>query len=242
MPSNKKKSGDAGFYNPDANDARGPKARAVEMEKAGLKTPVPVSAASKVATPPKQKPKSAGEKKPAKSPLPAFDAATEIKIDPNLSADASLHPDLANMSDEERLALDIARIRAGKNPFGGLTQKLALPKVRGYYTHWFNDDPPGRIQEQIDRGWSNRLDEGGKPIKRIVGRGRDGSGLYAYAMKIPDVFRDEEMERRTAEAQSRMDQIKKNPFDSEKGRGISKPSDKDKFYSVGDPLTVTSGT
>lgn len=230
MASSKKKTETPFYTASQMEDARGPVAKAVPMEKAGLKKPVPESAASK---------------KAAKSPLPRFDEKVEVQVDPknpNLSADAVFVPDLDGLSHEAKLAADIARIRAGKQPFGALTQKLALPKIRGYYTHWFSDDPPGRVQEQFERGWSSRTDDKKRPIKRIIGKARDGSGLVGYALMIPDVFREEEMERRNAEARARMDAIKRNPFNSEKGRALADKSDSKKFYSVGDEvLSVETG-
>lgn len=227
MPRGKKAAPAAGFYSPNA-----------EEQKAGLNQPVPASAASQVARAPKAQ---AAKPPPRPDALPAFEEA--IDFDEHTGADASIAV-IANSDDhaalgETDLAAEIARIRGMDRPFGSLTQKLDLRPIPGYYTHWFNDDP-GRVEEQFARGWTSRLDEKRRPIKRIVGRGRDGKGLYAYALKIPEVFRKEEMDRRHAEATARINEIKKNPFRSKPG--AADKSDAGKFYSAQDePLTVEVG-
>lgn len=207
---------DPSFYNPE-NDG-----------KAGLKQPVPTSAASKKAAKPK------GE-----TLAPTVNAAPLTTAQPDLTADLALAPHGHDMSPEEALARDIERIRSLAQPFGTLTQKLAVPSIPGYSQHWFNDEP-GRVDEAKRSGWANVEDEQGSPVKRIVGRGRDSKGLYAYLMKIPSVFREEAMSRRHHEAQERMDEIKRSPVSDPKGMG--KASDSEKFYTPGKGVVIDTRT
>lgn len=178
--------------------------------KAGLNQPVPTSAASVQA--------------------PEVNAAPLAPDQPDVTADLSLA-----LSHEETLARDIERIRSLAQPFGTLTQKLAVPSIPGYSQHWFNDEP-GRVDEAKRSGWANVEDEEGSPVKRIVGRGRDSKGLYAYLMKIPSVFREEAMSRRHEEAQERMDEIKRHPVSD--GRQMGKASDNEKFYTPGKGVVI----
>lgn len=150
----------------------------------------------------------------------------------------------ATAHEGETLEQTIARIRQIRQPFGAMSQKLALPTRSGYHRHWFNDTA-GRVDEASASGWahiSNPRD--GNPLKRVVGSGRDNGALYAYAMEIPSVFWDEMMDDRHERAQAKIDSIKKNPFAAKAGQ--AKPSDRGKFYDPheetgGGPLQVVKG-
>lgn len=229
------------FYSPDDAEAR---ARAAAAAKPLPRKPTP--SAPPPAPPAKsltaRERSNAGRKSAAKklqqqnkhSAIPFLGGAEQVdKKKSDLTGDV----DLA-LSGQEKLVwepgsleADIARIRQLARPFGSLTQKLAIPQIPGYYIHWFNDEP-GRIDEQLERGWTGVQDRQGRPVKRIVGRGRTGAGLFAYALKIPLVFREEEMARRHAEARARIGEMKKNPFPLRDGESAN-PKDEGKFYSPG---------
>lgn len=141
----------------------------------------------------------------------------------------------------EPLEEAIARIRRMRKPFGAYTQKLALPVRPGYHRHWFNDTA-GRVDDAKESGWSHIIDKDGKPLKRVVGTGRDNGVLIAYAMELPLVFWEEDMAARHAAAKAKVDAIKKQPFMAKPGQ--AQPEDKGKFYSPVEesgraPLEVT---
>lgn len=171
-----------------------------------------------------------GPGRPQKSSYSSI-AETAVEMNEGLTADASIAPDSAP-HDSETIEQAIARIRHVRQPFGVFTQKLALPKRTGYHRHWFND-VAGRIDEAKASGWSHVTNPSdGKPLRRVVGTGRDNGVLYAYAMEIPEVFWQEEMDGRHQAAQARIDAIKKNPFAAKPGQ--AQASDRGKFYDPGE--------
>ena len=150
-----------------------------------------------------------------------------LEVSPGLTGDASIAPDSAPR-EGETVEQAIARIRAIRQPFGAFTLKLALPVRSGYHRHWFND-VAGRIDEAQASGWSHIMNpRDGKPLNRVVGTGRDNGVLKAYAMELPEVFWQEEMDAKHKAAQEKIDAIKKNPFQAAPGQ--AKASDKGKFY------------
>ena len=156
-----------------------------------------------------------------------------LEVSPGLTGDASIAPDSAPR-EGETVEQAIARIRTIRQPFGAFTLKLALPTRSGYHRHWFND-VAGRIDEATASGWSHIMNpRDGKPLSRVVGTGRDNGVLKAYAMEIPEVFWQEEMDAKHRAAQEKIDSIKKNPFQAAPGQ--AKASDKGKFY---DPEEAT---
>lgn len=164
--------------------------------------------------------------KPAASaPAPELEALPVSDDEEAPTADAAIVEEV-----DERVILkrDIERIRALRKPFGAFTQKLALPERAGYHRHWFND-APGRVDEAVANGWAHIKDKEGKPVSRIVGRGRDNGALKAYAMELPKVFWEEDMRARAEAAQARVDDIKKAPFRAKSGQ--SAKADQGKFYS-----------
>lgn len=192
----------------------------------------------------------------AKSALPAAPEMTEAVYDP----DAPPAPDVLEaaplpLTDEDvtrvqesrsvttddqraQYLAEIERIKAlrGKN-FGDTLQKLALPKRPGYKRYWFND-APGRIDQALGNGWAHVLDKDKKPLALVVGSGRDGGALRAYAMEIPQIFWDEDQDTRVHKrAKAVIDQIKSKPVRAQPGQ--AQASDKDKFYSPdGDMLQI----
>lgn len=174
-------------------------------------------------------------------PMPqrsALAAMTGVDVDPKnpgLTADATFAEGAPD--ERQQLIADTARIRSLRKPFGAFTQKLALDVRAGYKRHWFSDEP-GRVDEAIGNGWAHVNDKEGKPVRRVVGRGRDGGAMYGYAMELPKVFWDEDMQAKNDAAQARIDEIKKNPFRAKPGQ--AKASDADKFYSAREePVQMT---
>lgn len=162
------------------------------------------------------------------SPLAAHAARTREGAGPLEgpgSADLSLSPQFDGGGD---LAAEIARIRQIRKPLGALSQKLALEVRRGYHRHWFNDTP-GRVDEAVASGWAHVLDKDKKPLKRVVGAGRDNGALYAYAMELPEVFWLEDMQSRHDKATEKVEALKKSPVQSRPGE--AQKSDGGKFYS-----------
>ena len=167
----------------------------------------------------------------AESPLetkPGAEVAQPaLEVGTGLTADHALAPN-AEPQEGETLEQAIARIRQVRTPFGAMSQKLAIPERPGYHRHWFND-VAGRIDEATASGWAHVKDpKTGQPMKRTVGSGRDGGALIAFAMELPEVFWQEEMDARNKLAMAKLDSIKKNPFASKPGQ--AQESDKGKFY------------
>jgi hypothetical protein len=164
--------------------------------------------------------------RPAKQ---AADAA--VNLTPGLTADAQ-------PQENESLEDAIKRIAAlrdkTRQEWGQFLQKLALPVRPGYHRHWFND-VAGRIEEAKASGWAHvKNPRDGTPHKRAVGTGRDNNVLYAYAMEIPDVFWQQEMDARHAIAKEKIEGIKKKPVRAEPGQ--AQASDQGKFYSPSEEM------
>lgn len=185
------------------------------------------------------------KRKPGRPPGAATKAAaaSAIEVKPGVTAPAELTA--VPPQEAETLEQAIARIRSIRKPFdGAMTQKLALPVRAGYHRHWFND-VAGRIDEAVASGWAHVINpRDGKPYKRVVGSGRDGKALEAYAMEIPNVFWQEEMDARHEIAKAKVDSIKKRPAVAQPGQ--AQASDSGKFYSPHDsrgidPVQVTKG-
>jgi hypothetical protein len=188
------------------------------------------------------KPAEPEKRKPGRPPN-ATKAAMEsaVPIDENLTMEAT-------PIEGETLEEAIARIGAlrerNRHEWGERGQKLALPKRAGYHTHWFND-VAGRIDEAKASGWAHRINpRDGKPFHRVVGSGRDGKGLEAYAMDLPLIFWQEEMDARHKVASDKVEGIKKRPAMAQPGQ--AQASDAGKFYSPNDekgmdPVHITRG-
>lgn len=193
--------------------------------------------ADSAAKPPAKR-KAAAAKPPAKaqtarSALTPIDETLPIQKGAETTADLTL----GRLDERDALTADIARIRAQRKPFGAFTQKLAYPARPGYHRHWFSDEP-GRVDEAVSNGWAHVNDKEDKPVKRVVGRGRDGGAMYGFLMELPKVFWDEDMAAKHDAAQARIDEIKKNPFRAKPGQADK--SDQGKFYSAKDePVRMT---
>jgi hypothetical protein len=190
--------------------------------------------------PEKRKPGRPPNAKPAAVAEPAHEVAEALTVDHDLAPNAA-------PQEGETLEQAVARIGAlrerNRKEWGEYSQKLALPKRAGYHTHWFND-VAGRLDEALASGWAHRINpRDGKPFHRVVGSGREGKPLEAYAMDLPLVFWQEEMDARHKVASDRIEGIKKNPFQAAPGQ--AKASDKGKFYDPTDgaagPLQVFKG-
>lgn len=168
---------------------------------------------------------------------PAATPLTVVPVESGLSADVTLAAEPP--VEGENIDAAVQRIRQIRQPFGALTQKLALPQRAGYHRHWFND-VAGRIDEATQSGWSHIKGRDGSAIRRAVGTGRDNGVLYAYAMELPEVFWQEDMAARHAEAQTRLDAIKESPARAKPGQ--AKKSDSGKFYSPSEagPVSINN--
>jgi len=230
---------------------RKPTAKRPARPKAEPRLPGPPTPASAAATapyvPPVQPEPDADD-----SPLAAFARESPTRERPAPHPEDTTHLDEEISADrvvaaasedgveagQETLEEAIARIGPNRKPLGTFSQKLAIPKRRGFHTHWFNDEG-NRIPEALDAGWAHRLREG-KPIKRAVGQGRDKGVLWAFAMDLPLFFWEQDLAARHAFAESRMDALKTTP--AVDGLGQAKKSDEGKFYSPRqDHLSVREG-
>ena len=169
------------------------------------------------------------KRKPGRPAKQAADAA--VNLAPDLTADAQ-------PQENESLEDAIKRIAAlrdkTRQEWGQFLQKLALPVRSGYHRHWFND-VAGRVEEAKASGWAHvKNPRDGTPHKRAVGTGRDNNVLYAYAMEIPDVFWQQEMDARHAIAKEKIEGIKKKPVRAEPGQ--AQASDQGKFYSPAEEM------
>jgi hypothetical protein len=168
----------------------------------------------------------------------ALPLGNDRSADVELSEHAAAEP----VSDRAALIADIERIRAFRKPLGAYSQKLALQARPGYHRHWFND-VAGRIQEAEANGWAFVTDKAGHPVSRCVGTGRDKGSMYAFAMELPLVFWQEDMDARHEAASQKIAGIKAGPFRA--APGTMKSSDKGKFYdpteSTEGPLSVSKG-
>lgn len=161
---------------------------------------------------------------------PPITHVSEVADDPIIAAEKEL-PAKEALTEREKYSADVERVRKLRKPrsaFGSLQQKLALDKRPGYHRHWFNDTP-GRIDEAKASGWTHVEDSDKRPVKRIVGQGRDRGGLLAYAMELPEVFWEEDMAHQAELARRPLDAIKGNPVPAKPGQ--SKQEDNSKFYS-----------
>jgi len=179
-------------------------------------------------------PEKRGPGRPRKVAEPAADVAVGI------SADVSLVTEEA-----ETIEQAIERIRKIRKPFdSAMSQKLALAPRINYHRHWFND-VAGRIDEATNSGWSYvKNPRDGTPLKRVVGTGRDNGVLWAYAMELPEVFWQEEMDARHRQAKDKVDAIKAKVAVARQGQ--AQASDQGKFYNPHedrgvDPIQVVKG-
>lgn len=89
------------------------------------------------------------------------------------------------------------RERPQRMPFGSPRQKLSVRPIEGFHLHWVNDSP-GRVDEATAGGYefvgeneiavagqARQSSDLGTRVKRLVGRGEDGNAQFAYLMKIP---------------------------------------------------------
>jgi hypothetical protein len=100
--------------------------------------------------------------------------------------------------------------RRERRPFGVPRSKLSVAKgISGYHLHWVNDDA-GRIFEAEEGGYEFvSPEEVGRPkssdgkVKQLVGKKEDGTGLFAYLMKIREEWYLEDQQ----EIQSSIDRV-----------------------------------
>lgn len=92
-----------------------------------------------------------------------------------------------------------------RRPMSAPLQKLALPEIPGYHTHWINDYP-GRLAQAEQAGYTyvtpdevhinEQLTPGnsdmGSRVSCVVGKGEAGQPLRAYAMKLQSELYEED--------------------------------------------------
>lgn len=97
-----------------------------------------------------------------------------------------------------------ARSRMGR--IEGFGKKLDARPLPGFHLCWVNDD--GRVQAYLDRGYDfvENGEQGiqqdstdtGKHVRRLVGKKESGDGLYAFLMKIPQEWFEEDQAAESA--------------------------------------------
>lgn len=202
-----------------------PPVRPANPPRSQLPGPQPVAPVAAAEPPPPPAPPPAAP--PAPSRVEQL-AAESVPVQGSISADISLVIPAEKDFDKDSYEREVERIRGLRKPFGQYTLKLALPVRRGYKRHWFNA-VPGRIEQKLAEGWAHVTDREGKPIKRVVGTGRDNNALLGYAMEIPVVFWLEGQDETNKIAQAKMDDIRTNPVRAKPG--TSNKADAGKFYS-----------
>lgn len=104
-----------------------------------------------------------------------------------------------------------SKTRNKRIPFGIPRSKLSIDKpIEGYHLHWVNDEGGRLVQAQQgdytfvapdEVGFVEDIEEG--RVSRLVGTQEDGSPMYAYLMKIPQEYYEEDQ----AHLQSQLDEI-----------------------------------
>lgn len=169
----------------------------------------------------------------AESPLSRAFTGTvlqsHVPLERGGSADVEVAEHMAAevQDDPDQLAADIARIRQFRKPIGAMSQKLALPVRPGYHRHWFND-VAGRISEAEANGWAFVRGADEKPLSRCVGTGRDKGAQYAFAMELPLVFWQEDLDAKHKLASEKIDSLKGQIARVPSGKADR--ADKGKFY------------
>lgn len=131
---------------------------------------------------------------------------------------------------------------AGRVPMGVRRLKLAAPNIQGHFTRWFNDDPPGRINDAQKGGYefvlenevvgqvSSNIDTStadlGERVARVVGTSKTGQPIVAYLMKIKQEWYDADQHAklepvRESDRQIREGQIAKQEGDGRYNSGIN---------------------
>ena len=97
------------------------------------------------------------------------------------------------------------KVRNKRRPFGVACSKLDIDKKQeGFHYRWVNDEP-GRIQQAQDGDYTfvtpqeiGKDDQQETRVKILAGKNQDGSGLYAYLMKIPlEYFLEDQQEKQS---------------------------------------------
>jgi hypothetical protein len=103
-----------------------------------------------------------------------------------------------------------SKTRNKRRPFGVPQSKLAISKqLDGWHYRWINDSP-GRIAQALEGDYVfaepaevGRADNGESRVKELAGTNKDGSAMYAYLMRIPQEFFEEDR----TNAQGYLDEI-----------------------------------
>lgn len=103
-----------------------------------------------------------------------------------------------------------------RQPFGEARLKLQAPPRPGFRRYWFND-VPGRVPEALRAGYSF-VKEGGRNIRNVVGRARNGNAQVAYLMEIPMDWFAQDIRRQQAKVDDIDAAIKGGQLGSEPGK------------------------
>lgn len=148
--------------------------------------------------------------------LPPLQINTDTVAETINKAQASLNSGELPRGDAVTSGASKARTRPTRTPFGGLKLKLSAIPIPGFHLHWVNE-APGRLeeatiggyefvdeQEQLAPGQSRQANSDlGTRVRRLVGRGEDGNAQYAYLMKIPLDWYDQDQR----ELQAKVDAV-----------------------------------
>jgi hypothetical protein len=88
-------------------------------------------------------------------------------------------------------------MRRARIPFGTRQQRLDNTPIPGFQCYWVND-VPGRIDRAKRAGYEHVLNEDGTPKREVVGVAPTSGPLYAYRMKLPIEFYNEDMAAKEA--------------------------------------------
>ena len=184
---------------------------------------------------PGPKPKAAAAEQPKEAEAPKSGLAAAAQgVTESLSVDVTLAPGIA--PEGETLDQSIERIgklrQQNRKEWGEFSQKLALPKRKGYHRTGSMMLLAELTRHQRLAGRTESILGTENLLTRVVGSGRDSKALEAYAMELPQVFWKEEMDARHELAAARVEGIKKRPAMAQAGQ--AQASDAGKFYSPHD--------
>lgn len=104
----------------------------------------------------------------------------------------------------------VTKTRNKRRPFGVPQSKLAISKqLDGWHYRWINDSP-GRIAQALEGDYVfaepdevGRNGDNENRVKELAGTNKDGSAMYAYLMRVPLEFFEEDRQN----AQGYLDEI-----------------------------------
>lgn len=161
------------------------------------------------------------------------------KVSDPIQANAPAKPSEVNQSTPSGLP-DGPMVRPD---FSGRRLKLGARPIKGYHLCWINDTGTN-VEENMAIGYTcvTRAEQGvpmlpgqtsdnlGDSIRRPVGTQEDGSPMYAYLMKIPDLLFSEGMRNIDARNKAVQDSLRRT-FKQARGLGESRDEEAGVFYA-----------